>query len=203
MQNVSGLPACAYQLCLPENLGDEMKEIGVPGTHGSGTQLKSAIGKVCYAIAHRFMSYCCTSFEDGPYSDRDIANLFARVLLENPATFDQRSGMVKSRPTVDYDKKPTPREPTPQAVGRAGHFAKPYQYRDKDGLVRNLKPDQYGIDYRRSPYFLNEVHAGCFRRAFKGIYSRLRGYAARKLDQYAAQKVSHLRGGYSTPIDRR
>ena len=27
------------------------------------------------------------------------------------------------------------------------------------------------------------------------------GYAARKLDQYAAQKVSHLRGGYSTPTD--
>ena len=29
------------------------------------------------------------------------------------------------------------------------------------------------------------------------------GNAARKLDQYAAQKVIHLRGGYSTPIDRR
>src|SRR4029453_1310845 len=28
-----------------------------------------------------------------------------------------------------------------------------------------------------------------------------RGYAARKLDQYAAQKVSHLRGGYSTPTE--
>ena len=29
------------------------------------------------------------------------------------------------------------------------------------------------------------------------------GNAARKLDQYAARKVSHLRGRYSTPIDRR
>jgi hypothetical protein len=27
------------------------------------------------------------------------------------------------------------------------------------------------------------------------------GCAARKLDQYAARKVSHLRGRYSTPID--
>lgn len=29
------------------------------------------------------------------------------------------------------------------------------------------------------------------------------GNAGRKLDQYAAQEVIHLRGGYSTPIDGR
>jgi hypothetical protein len=27
------------------------------------------------------------------------------------------------------------------------------------------------------------------------------GYAARKLSQYAAREVSHLRGRYSTPVD--
>jgi lactate dehydrogenase-like 2-hydroxyacid dehydrogenase len=30
--------------------------------------------------------------------------------------------------------------------------------------------------------------------------TRSSGYAARKLGQYAGRKVSHLRGGYSTPL---
>jgi hypothetical protein len=36
---------------------------------------------------------------------------------------------------------------------------------------------------------------------YLGQSSMASGYAARKLDQYAARKVSHLRGRYSTPID--
>ena len=45
MQNVNGKAAVGYQLCLPENLGDELTVIGMPGKHGTGlkcSRLRSA-----------------------------------------------------------------------------------------------------------------------------------------------------------------
>jgi len=53
---------------------------------------------------------------------------------------------------------------------------------------------------------LERLDANAAQSAFVGDHPEVDvagAHAARKLDQYAARKVSHLRGGYSTLIDGR
>jgi hypothetical protein len=81
---------------------------------------------------------------------------------------------------------------------QGSHLTLSGRYRRNNGCWRNAAHDVLSPASLKAPQTPTvDDNSADTLRSDTGVQT---GYAARKLDQYAAQKVSHLWGGYSTPI---
>jgi len=151
--------------------------INMPGKHGSGTQLTSAIGKVCYELIANFMRKRGTRFESPPRTAFQMCELFAEIHRENGWTDPTRT----ARTIFDDDGHAI-------VHNRGNVSSQDYKLRAnsvKDALQRNLKflgresdqkaggrnrKDPFMAQFGNKSYFINQKHAKFFKKGFPHMW---------------------------------
>jgi hypothetical protein len=185
MENVSGTAGKFFPLQLVSSPGMTHGKLTVtmPGSHGSGTQCRtSAIGAATRGLIMWLMSAWGTLFKESLPTYPQMADLFAKIHLENPATY-AKDGSIASR-TISDDKsgnalhaldsrvkhKQVGVGRVDQLVNHLGGFASPQHH---DHLQSGGTTG--GYDFKTRQYFFNQFHAYFFRSAFPAVYERLDG----------------------------
>lgn len=151
---------------LSDQFRPRMVTYNMPGTHGSGTQwMTSAIGRSTLDMIKWAMTHWGSSFSGGAPSMEALAEAFASIHVDSPVKYDKK-GNVKARLISDDAKGFAARVTHAfKNVGRKETLSK-----ELAKVASNQQRDV--TDFRDSPYFFNEFHAGCFRAAFPALYAR-------------------------------
>jgi hypothetical protein len=175
-------------------LGAQVRERMVfqhlPGSHGSGTQChSSAIGEAARAMIRIHLEEWGTQFAGGKLSALEAAESFARIHLDNPVKYSKR-GLIRKRQITDNEDgmAASPFDPAHKIDTKLVKVAGSWWNNRAARITANFKSmararggSGVTTDFRNSPYFFNNFHAGCFRAAFPDVFN----YFCMGQEQYA------------------
>lgn len=184
MENVNGMAAHTFPptavATADAAFETRMKFMPMPGTHGSGTQChSSAIGRAAHATMMRCMAKWGTTFTVPLPSPFAVCNHYAEIHVKNLTRFDKKGLIAKRLISTDAKKQMATSDNDPnvnfawQSVGSGRVKALAANY---ERMVAARNGPKAPVDYRNTPYFFNEFHAACFRKAFPAMRARIWKY---------------------------